>query len=210
MTDNKDLYIDYLTEQGCPVTIEEARDSDTYFVIELVRRNKDNPDLSKANMHFKNYYVTSIEKFIRIYDEIKSICDLLRLRAYFSVNAKSAKQILLDTVAEGARRIASHDFRKPWAIYESYDGKYCDRSQRKWVMDLDDCNMESSIVKFFEETIQKIPPYNTIICKVPTKSGVHLITKPFNRQELLAICKKEGIQVPTIQENHLSLLYENL
>jgi hypothetical protein len=45
---------------------------------------------------------------------------------------------------------------------------------------------------------------------IPTKSGSHIITHPFNTYEFEKKCKELGIEVPGIKKNHITLLYENL
>ena len=45
---------------------------------------------------------------------------------------------------------------------------------------------------------------------MPTKSGLHLITKGFNLQEFNYNCDNElGYEID-VKKNHLTLLYENL
>lgn len=52
---------------------------------------------------------------------------------------------------------------------------------------------------------------------IPTKSGVHLITHPFNLKEymdkmdeLVKNVWEDNVDIPDIKENHLTLLYENI
>ena len=54
-----------------------------------------------------------------------------------------------------------------------------------------------------------------VIYTMPTRSGFHLITHPFNLQKFNDgfwenVTAKSNIEVPTINKNHLTLLYENL
>ena len=112
MTDNFKLYKDYINKVGGLPDNNEKGNLDKYYVIELMRRGKDNPDLPAANYHFKNYYIYSWRDYEKYEAEIKNICKLLRLRAYASVNYKLMSQVSLDTLAESARRIAAHDYKK--------------------------------------------------------------------------------------------------
>lgn len=116
MTDNFKAYKEFVTEKW---RYTELPENDSYFVVELLRRGKDNPDLPAANYHFKNYYIRKPEDLDKYEAEIKQICDMLRLRAYASVNIKSFKQVSLDTMAELARRIANNDYKKNYAVFES-------------------------------------------------------------------------------------------
>lgn len=210
MTNNFQLYKDFITEKFTNTTLSAE---DSYFVVELMRRGKDNPDMPAANYHFKNYYIRKPEDLDKYGNEIKTLCEVLRLRAYASVNIKSFKQVSLDTMVELARRIANNDYRKTYAVFESCSGSYCYSNDKTWVIDLDDCKMDDKKVKKVYEILDHIKPYNTekVIAQFPTKSGVHLITRPFDIKEFDLVyggCFND--EEVDIKKNHLTLLYENL
>lgn len=210
MTNNFQLYKDFITEKFANTTLSTE---DSYFVVELMRRGKDNPDMPAANYHFKNYYIRKPEDLDKYGNEIKTLCEVLRLRAYASVNIKSFKQVSLDTMAELAKRIANNDYRKTYAVFESCSGSYCYSEDKTWVIDLDDCKMDDKKVKKVYEILNRTKPYNTekVIAQFPTKSGVHLITRPFDIKEFDLVyggCFND--EEVDIKKNHLTLLYENL
>ena len=86
MTDNFERFRPFMH-------LPEKDGGDAYYVIELVRRGKDCPDLPAANYHFKNYYIDTLEKYGKVQGEIRILCRTLRLRAYISVNRKSFRQV---------------------------------------------------------------------------------------------------------------------
>lgn len=137
MTDNFKNYQKLIHLNGGLPADNEKGTLDKYYVVELMRRGKDNPDLPAANYHFKNYYIYSWHDLEKYEQEIKSICELLHLRAYCSVNYKLMSQVALDTLAESARRIAAHDFKKFYAIFESCSGKFVERDNNLWIIDID-------------------------------------------------------------------------
>ena len=186
-------------------------EGDSYFVVELIRRGKDNPDTPAANYHFKNYYIRKPEDLDKYEQEIKSLCEMLHLRAYASVNIKSFKQVSLDAMAELARRIANNDYRKNYAVFESCSGQYCHSGDKQWVVDLDDCKLHDEYPETVKELINSCKPDgNKIVTEFPTKSGIHLITTPFDRQQFIELCEAYDIKNVDIKKNHLTLLYENL
>ena len=196
MTDNFDLFKEYI-ETNFP---DFDKRSDSYFTVEIVRRGKDNPDLPAANYHFKTYYINYISDLDKFKDEIIKVCDLLKMRAYITVNRKSYHQVTLNTSAEYSRRVALHDYKKPYTIFEHCSGVYLDKSDKRWVVDIDD-NQDP------EDYVSIISP-EKIILRVPTRSGVHLITRPFRRDKFFEECEKNGL--PEIKITQLSLLYENV
>ena len=215
MTDNFKNYRDFINLCGGLPDNNEKGNLDKYYVIELMRRGKDNPDMSAANYHFKNYYIYSWKDLDKYEAEIKDICTLLRLRAYCSVNYKSMSQVALDTMAESARRLAAHDYKKFYNIFESCSGKYVDKSNNVWIIDIDrKLSMSDAwrITDYIERMESKWA--KKVIYQMPTKSGVHLLTHTFNLQKF-----NDGFllelgdifdEVPDVKKNHLTLLYENL
>ena len=198
MTNNFDLFKEYISNEF--PNFDKQRDS--YITIEIVRRGKDNPDLPAANYHFKTYYINCLEDLNKFKEEIITICNTLKMRAYISVNRKSYHQVTLDTAAEYARRIAGHDYKKPYSIFESCTGRYLDKSDKRWVVDIDEnLNPEDYISLITEKKI---------ITRVPTRSGIHLITRPFRRDDFFEKLEELGLPKIDILPNHLSLLYENL
>ena len=216
MTNNFEKYKQYITEEFKQSVLEEG---DTYYVIELIRRGKDHPNNPAANYHFKNYYIRKPEDIDKYKDEIIGICDLLKLRAYASVNYKSFKQVTLNTIAELAHRVTYNDYNKSYAVFESCSGGYCNPKNKRWIIDIDNCHEDNSEVQDIKDIINKAcrPVGDKILYQFPTKSGIHLITKPFNRDEFDNIMRKAievgnfiDMDIPEIKKNHLTLLYENI
>lgn len=214
MTDNFNIFKKYIEKGFSESTLE---DCDTYYVIEILRRGKDNPELPAANIHFKNYYIRKIEDVDKYEEEIKILCNQFKMRAYFSVNYKSFKQVTLDTLAEIANRVANNDYKKPYNIFESCSGKYYHNSNKRWIIDLDNCDVKSNKVKKCKNILDIIKPRGVEKLKeiVPTKSGVHLITAPFDVKEFEIVYDgtfslDDPNNLPDIKKNHLSLLYENI
>ena len=201
MTDNFQIIRQYLIDNGIPQ--HNSSSLMKHYVVEIISRGKDNPDMPAANRHFKNYYFPCIDKFDRYESEIKNVCDALRMRAYVSVNYKMYDQILMDTAAECAVRSAAHNYGKPYSIYKHCSGKYVNRNDKKFVVDIDEDQMY-----FFDEIKHHID--DKIVLIVPTKTGKHIITTPFNTLSFQQhFINKYGVS-PDIKKNHLTLLYENL
>lgn len=208
MTDNFNAYKQFITEKW---SYSDLPEGDSYFAVELIRRGKDNPDMPAANYHFKNYYIRKPEDLDKYEQEIKSLCEMLHLRAYASVNIKSFKQVSLETMAELARRIANNDYRKNYAVFESCSGQCCHSWDKQWVVDLDDCKLHDEYPETIKELINYCKPDgDKIVTEFPTKSGVHIITTPFDRQQFIELCEEYDVKDVDIKKNHLTLLYENL
>lgn len=90
MTDNFNAYKQFITEKW---EYTELPKDDSYFVVEIIRRGKDIPDMPAANYHFRNYYIRKPEDLDKYKQEIIDLCHMFKMRAYASVNIKSFKQI---------------------------------------------------------------------------------------------------------------------
>ena len=213
MTDNFSAYKDFIKSLGGLPDTNEKGTLDKYYVIELMRRGKDNPDMPAANYHFRNYYIYSWHDLDKYEQEIKDVCTLLKLRAYCSVNYKLMSQVALDTLAESARRIAVHDYKKFYSIFESCSGKFVDRGNNVWVLDFDEILTGEAFNRMQKFINRMTSGYDSnVIFLMFTKSGFHLLTRPFNLQQFNTEFPKEfpTLKIPDVKKNHLTLLYENL
>lgn len=215
MTDNFKNYEKLIHLNGGLPADNEKGTLDKYYVIELMRRGKDNPDLPAANYHFKNYYIYSWRDLERYKEEIKNICELLRLRAYCSVNYKLMSQVAVDTVYETARRIALHDYKRFDVIFERCSAKYVDQQNKLWIIDIDGDVTEDYLYDMQTYINGMASKYdNKIVFVMPTRNGVHLICRPFNANQFKdgfkAFFGNHADEIPEIKKNHLTLLYENL
>lgn len=218
MTDNFNVFKDFINQtEGLPEKDPKGI-SYMYYVIELMRRGKDNPDLPAANVHFKNYYIYSWEDYNRFEEEIKTLCRTLRMRAYISVNRKDLKRVTLNTIAEMTRRIAEGDYKRIYKTFESCSGKYKERNKNYWIIDIDNEGMTGKYTATIRQLVNNCKSQfdKNVIMQLPTRSGVHIITHPFNKYEFTKKYNEffkdisDEIKIPDIKENHLTLLFEDL
>ena len=220
MTDNFLSYKDYIKNcNELSMSFPSNDDSRFCYVIELIRRGKDHPELPAANYHFKNYYIFSLEQLNKYEEEIKTLCKTFGFRAYASVNYKDLQQVMLDTNAEMARRIALNDFKRPHAIFESCLGKNTPKASGRFIVDIDNIDINTkegaeelhSVKEVINSCKSEYFESRQIIVKVfLTRSGLHIITRPFNLAEFREKCKAKGLPEYDVKKNHVTLLYEDL
>lgn len=192
--------------------------TDLFYMIEIIGRAKDNA--STKTHKFKSYYIKNIEDFDKYEQEIKAVCDALQMRAYISVNYKSMKHITINTMAEYASRIAHDNFDKPYSLFDSCAAKYVERSEQLWIIDVDkedadnySLNIPTTVDELVEDYIKIIEscePKKKIVTVIPTKSGVHIITHPFNIIQFGARAPHYKPIDAFVKKNGLTLLYENI
>ena len=211
MTDNYNIIYDYMQNLGIVKTKDEALKTDLFFDVQLIRRGKDHPTIPAANYTFKTYYFDSLESYKKSYNEIKKCCDMFGLRAYVSVNAKSKQEAAKKTLERYAHNIVISEYRKPWKDFSSVCGGL-DGKEKRWIIDVDDCEGFIDYVKKIKEAINMCESAydDPIVTIMPTKSGCHIITHPFNIKRFKNLCNALNIIPPEIKQNHITLLYENI
>ena len=215
MTNNFELIKNFIQTQWEGKFNENT---DAFYTVEIIGRKKDGATIESRK--FKTYYIKAIEDFDKYENEIKTICDLLKMRAYVSVNAKSWRKVTLNTMAEYADRIAHDNFEKPYSIFDSCSAKYVERSEQLWIVDVDkeDADWYSvngeytvdQLTEYYVGMIENCEPKKKIVAVIPTRTGKHIIAHPFNTVEFAnKACRCKAIE-GLIKKNNPTLLYENL
>lgn len=216
MTNNFDLIKNYMINEGIPM--KEKDMGDLFFCIMLIRRGKDHPGLPSANYIFKTYYIDSIDKFDYFTSEIIKCCDIFKLRAYVSVNVKSKEKYSKMCAFSFNQNILNNEYKKPWRVIDHVFGKITAKNADTWIIDVDDIDLDKEEDNLFIENLKHLinrcqSKYNPVIIGgLPTRSGLHILTRPFNMNEY----KKYWEQLNTdrefsdIKKNHITLLYENI
>lgn len=209
MVDNFENIKKYVSDLGIPKEYDTR--CDLYFDIQLIRRGKDHPNMPAANYTFKTYYVDCLDNFDKYKDEIIKCCDMFGLRAYVAVNVKSKYKASLKTIQKYAFNLTNGESRKPWRTFASVCGEQ-DGEEKRWIVDCDDCDNLEEYLSYVREAIGRCDSRydNPIVITIPTRSGYHVITHPFNLKKFDEECNKMGIVKPEIKKNHITLLYENV
>lgn len=216
MTNNFDLIKNYMINEGIPM--KEKDMGDLFFCVMLIRRGKDHPGLPSANYIFKTYYIDSIDKFDYFSSEIIKCCDIFKLRAYVSVNVKSKEKYSKMCAFSFNQNILNNEYKKPWRVIDHVFGKITAKNADTWIIDVDDIDLDKEEDNLFIENLKHLinrcqSKYNPVIIGgLPTRSGLHILARPFNMNEY----KKYWEQLNTdrefsdIKKNHITLLYENI
>lgn len=217
MTDNFKLIKDFIKSQW---NDQFDSDTDSFYTTEIIGRSKDNARIIAGNHKFKTYYIRTMEDLDEYENEIKLLCDTLNMRAYISINYKSMKRVTLNTMAEYANRIANNDFNKPQSLFDSCAAKYVEHADQLWIVDVDKEDADhyslgtpitvDELVEDYIKIIESCEPKKKIVTVIPTKSGKHIITHPFNIKQFEARAPHCKSMDAFVKKNHLTLLYENI
>lgn len=180
---------------------------DIYYHLQILRRGKDYPELPAANRVIKSYFICSLESLDYVEQEIKDLSEFFGARAYINLAPKSIKKTAMLQIKYLAQRAYEGDYKKIWKSWNTCAGEIKGEEPR-WVVDIDDNsynypieNKISNIRRLIDELMPKTLD-GRIICEIPTKNGIHLITTPFNLQQF----KKEYPDID-VHKNNPTLLY---
>lgn len=173
--------------------------NDMFFHLQIVQRAKDHKgeNMKVKESAIKTYFIRSREHLDRVKEEVIFLCEHYGARAYINVAGKDFKNLQDLLLAKLAEYNLNGTVRDPRRILNSAAGELKSRCPR-WVVDVDDVSMLDDIRKKICElyarahkekeqviSIKDIADgmIHAIVAEFPTKSGVHLIARPFNLKE---------------------------
>ena len=172
------------------------------FIRVLILKRKKDFTTDKSNHQsvrtIKSYSFYSIEDLEERYDEIKLLAEIFKARVYIYFTVINDKDIPLKMISKLVTNIESGNNKCKY-VYDSVIGQI-NSKQKIWIVDIDedDLNLKEEI----KEHINSLEPLdNKILAEIPTKSGIHLITKPFR----VDLFNYSGIS--DIQKNNPTILY---
>jgi hypothetical protein len=167
----------------------EFKSPDDFYYLQILQRKKENSELGSNSRVIKNYYIKSIEHLELRYQEIKDLCILFNARASIRLNRRSFEKVAFKTLQNIANSMSNREYS---FINKSYDracGLGHNDKNKSWIIDID--KNELPFVDLIIESFQIVEPIgDKLIIKIPSKTGIHLITKPFNVLEFTNNLKK--------------------
>jgi hypothetical protein len=176
----------------------EFRSSDDFYFLQIIQRKKDNKvdgvqtieGSSNNSRMIKMYTVHSKEYLDKMKSEIIELCKLFNARAGIDLNRKSYQQCSLQTARLIMDQFLNKNYSDTVKAYSSVCGRFSNESEKKWIVDIDADELiwKPQIIDAIQPCL---PEGNKILAEIPTKSGLHLITKPFNSAQFQVNLVKE-------------------
>lgn len=167
MIDNIDKILPFL----------QFESEDDFYYLQILQRKKENPQIGSNSRVIKNYYVTSKEYLLKYYDEIIKLCEVFNARASIRLNKRSFEKVGFKTMTNLANTMINKEYTFLKASYDRACGLGHNDPNKKWILDIDSEEICPLMIPF----INNIEPKGNKIYKaLKSKSGFHLITKPFN------------------------------
>lgn len=166
---------------------------DDFYYLQILQRKKDPnpiglPTGSNNNARtIKNYYINNLEYLDKKMPEIIALCDLFNARASIRLNKRSYRKVAFRTLQKVSGILANGEYSHLKTAYSKACGLGHNAGNNKtWIVDLDESyQLEKEYLNKLQDDINDFQPEgNKIIAIIPSKSGIHLITKPFNIKQL--------------------------
>lgn len=154
---------------------------DDFYYLQILQRKKDNPGIIRNTVAIKDYYIRNVEYLDSHYEQIKDLCKYFNARASLRLNRRSFKKVAFRALQNITAQMMQDDFHSARQAYSKACGQCHNESDKMWIVDIDEDCMDC--VQAIEDCIENILPVgdqNRVRARVPTKTGIHLITTPFN------------------------------
>ena len=155
---------------------------DDFYFVQILQRKKDNPGGIKGSNNssrlIKAYYVSSIEYLDKHRDEMIHFADYFNARVGINLNKRSYYKTAFNTMKTVAEQMHNKNFRSVRRAWNNACGVH-NGGDKIWLLDFDykPTNPNWYIdVKGYLYGQQPIAE-NKVLAFIPSKSGVHVITK---------------------------------
>jgi hypothetical protein len=190
----------------------EFENPNSFYFIQILKRRKENPEMRTGVRVINNYYVYSLEDLDKLREKIVEDCQKHNARAYINLNRLDLQKVALHTLKQITDYILQKDYKSVKNAYATVCGNHHSQDDKRWVIDIDEDVLEHKdlIREVITELHTEIKGNNyKILAEIPTKSGVHLITNPFNLAKFRDD-KRVRLILPaenTVHKNSPTLLY---
>ncbi len=174
-----------------------------FYMLYVFKRKKDQPIEERDNHQsvrtIKTSCIDSVEHLEKRYDEIIQLCEMFKARAYIHVQKQNHRDVSLDMLALLAERI-KNGVQNQKGLFDSVVGQI-KTQEKRWIVDIDTKDFDTlfEVSKFL---IVLQPVGDKVEAVIPTKNGVHLITRKFDVRGF-----QEKFPEIDIQKKNPTLLY---
>lgn len=171
MTDNFDLIRTLLTFNS----------TDDFYFIQILKRRKDNPTLNTDVAVIREYFVDSLDYFDKKREDMIEQATKNNARVTIRLNKRSYQKTALKVLIDVANKIEQGQFKAVKASFSSCSGKYSADKDKIWLIDVD----AEDLFKYNMDDVifdigQSLPMGEKVLLKIPSKTGYHLVVKPFD------------------------------
>ncbi len=151
-------------------------DGDKFIYTELIDRGKQKGNNSARVL--KTFYHRSQEHFWEIWPDIKELCDKNLIRAYTRLAKRSWEKTAQTHAKMVLEALITKNHMGQKTLYARALGT-TPAEEKIWVFDVDVVNDKTT------EFGYKLVEQGHLLARVPSKKGVHYISKPFDSRQIM-------------------------
>lgn len=156
-------------------------EKDDFYFVQVLKRRKDNIEMERDMVVIDNFYISSMDHYIKMVPQIIKLCDMENARAYFRLNKRNYKDLAPHMVKRVVEIAFGNDCHALKNVFDSVAGEFHSDPDKKWLIDVDnDKDVQFNELLYEVYRLQKDTGRKPMEEILPTKNGVHLITRPFN------------------------------
>ena len=158
---------------------------DEFYFVQILQRKKDNPGgvhgANNSSRLIKAYYITSLEQLNNLKEEIIVFATYFNARVGINLNKRSFYKTAFSTLEKIAAQMQNKSFKDVRRAYNTACGIHNSETDKFWIIDIDHATeTDPKMLQFIDYDCMPFNDTSKIRCIIPSKSGLHLITKPFN------------------------------
>lgn len=158
---------------------------DIFYFVQVLARKKDHPELGNNSRLIKAYFITSIEKLEKQWEEMVKLAEVFDARIMINLNPRNFRKAGFHLLQKIANSMSNDDFFNLHKAYTSVCGEYHSEIDKRWLIDIDkeDLGKKDKIVQYVNLAHLTSSSHKNykILAEIPSKSGIHIITNPFNK-----------------------------
>lgn len=154
-----------------------------YYLVEVVKRRRDNPRLPVESMLIKEILIYSLKDFDDNRDEILCACEVVRARAYIWLNVRNAEITGFHCMKRLSCLLMEKNFIAISGLFRKVSEEIHFDSEPKYLIDIgDDCDLDK-----IELTVRSSWPEETrdtnLLELIKTSNGFHVIANAFDTKK---------------------------
>jgi hypothetical protein len=158
---------------------------DEFYFVQILQRKKDNPNSingsNNSSRLIKAYYIDSLEKFDKQKEEMIFFANYFNARVGINLNKRSYYKTAFNTLKHIAEQMSCKNFKDVKRAYNTSCGIHNSIEDKVWLLDFDYIPISIDWEIGLRGDLSTYQPIgDKIIAFIPSKTGVHVITKPFD------------------------------
>lgn len=159
-------------------------DPNDFYFVQIIQRRKENPEMKVGNKVIRDFTISNLKYYDRKVPEMIKMADFYHARVCIRLNRRNFKKVALKMITDVANKIESEQYKSIDSSFSSAAGKYASETDKSWILDIDEENLRPGLMSEIKKYIENARPFgNKQKTIIPSKTGYHMIVKPFDSRE---------------------------